>query len=155
VFYAITLAPFLVAFLGAAYLIGTISITLGAILILMYLVTSVIQAGCCVGCPYRGRYCPALFGVYLGNILSTIIYPNREYEERFFKRHANWGEWMVLLTFLYACYWLTTLSWWYVLALVVLIGTHIALYIAAICPKCGYKKTCPAGKFACQLKKPT
>jgi len=37
-----------------------------------------------VGCPYRGRYCPALCGVYLGNLLSGMLYPNRQFDDQLF-----------------------------------------------------------------------
>ena len=95
--YALSLIPFLVVFIGTAYLLSTYSIYLSLILVGMYLLTNIFQAGCCVGCPYRGKYCPALFGVYLGNLLSGILYKDREFDEKFFERNAAAGETMVLL----------------------------------------------------------
>ena len=75
--YALSMIPFLIVFVGTAYLLATYSIYLAIILVVLYVITNIFQAGCCVGCPYRGRYCPALFGVYLGNLLIEGITSER------------------------------------------------------------------------------
>ncbi len=149
--YALTLLPFLVAFIGALYLVSTISIYLGLILVGLYLLGNVFQARCCVGCPYQGRYCPAFFGVYLANILSNTIYANRQHDARIYNIFANLGQLAVLAFLAFAAYWLSTLSWWYVLGLLALTIIHAILFLALLCPKCGYRETCPAGKTACSL----
>jgi hypothetical protein len=59
--YGLSLVPFLVAFMGAILLLGTYSYWLSAGLVSLYLLTNLLQAGCCVGCPYRRKYCPAIF----------------------------------------------------------------------------------------------
>lgn len=56
--YALSMVPFVVVFLGTAYLLSTYSIILTLLLVGMYLLTNIFQAGCCIGCPYRGKYCP-------------------------------------------------------------------------------------------------
>ncbi len=78
--YWLSMIPFLVVFIGAILLLSTYSVWLSVLLVFFYMLTNIFQAGCCVGCPYRGKYCPALFGVYLGNFLSGILYPNREFD---------------------------------------------------------------------------
>jgi hypothetical protein len=149
--YAIALVSFLVAFIGTIYLLGTISAVLSVILLGMYLMANVFQAGCCVGCPYRGKYCPALFGVYLGNWLSSRIYVGRQFNPRFFKTNATLGEISVIGILVFSGFWLASLNAWYVVILLLLVAAHLALFLALLCPKCGYCETCPAGKTACRL----
>jgi hypothetical protein len=35
--------------------------------------------------------------------------------------------------------------------LLLLLATHMLLFLTLICPKCSYSNTCPAGKTACKL----
>ena len=95
------MVPFLVVFIGALLLLSTYSPWLAALEVVFYLITCVFQAGCCVGCPYRGKYCPALFGIYFGNVLSGILYPKREFDQKFFERNAAAGEIVVLVVALF------------------------------------------------------
>lgn len=149
--YVLALIPFLVAFVGAAYLLGSISIYLILVLLGLYLLANLFQAGCCVGCPYQGRYCPAIFGVYLANWLSTRIYAHRQHDSRFFHTNATLAEITLVVMIAFAGLWLATLSWWFVIALLLLLATHMLLFLTLICPKCSYTDTCPAGKTACKL----
>ena len=151
--YALLMVPFLVLFIGAAYLIAQISIYLTLGLLGGYVVIAFIQSVCCVGCPYRGKFCPAIFGIYPGNVLSCVLYPNREHDPQVYDRYATIGQIAVVALFVYAGYWLSTLSWWYVLAEIVLGTVHVAGFYVWLCHKCGYKQTCPAGKSACKLCK--
>ena len=73
-FYITSMFPFAIVFIGTAYLLASYSIYLLIIFVALYIITNVFQAGCCVGCPYQGKYCPALCGVYLGNWLSGILF---------------------------------------------------------------------------------
>jgi hypothetical protein len=151
--YFLALIPFLAAFFGTAYLLATKSIYLTVGLVILYLLANVFQAACCIGCPYRGRYCPALYGVYLGNLLSTWLYADREHDDRFFKTNATLGELSILAILVYSAGWLATLSWWYVLIVVLLAAVHMVLFLTLLCPKCGYNETCPAGQSACRVFK--
>ncbi len=143
--YAFSLVPFLVVFLGAAALLASYSGWLAVILVFLYLLTCVFQAGCCIGCPYRGRYCPALFGIYLGNLLSGVIYPNREFDEAFFQRNAAAGEVMVLVTALFPVYWVAKTAWWLLPIYLLLIIAHLVAFMPTQCEKCSYNETCPGG----------
>jgi hypothetical protein len=149
--YVLALIPFLVAFVGATYLLGSISIYLTLVLLGLYLLANLFQAGCCVGCPYQGRYCPAIFGVYPANWLSTRIYAHRQHDSRFFHTNATLAEITVVVMIAFAGLWLATLSWWFVVALFLLLAAHMLLFLTLICPKCSYSDTCPAGKTACKL----
>jgi len=143
--YALSLVPFLVVFLGAAVLLASYSVWLTVILVSLYLLTCVFQAGCCIGCPYRGRYCPALFGIYLGNLLSGLLYPDREFDEGFFNRNASAGEVMVLVTALFPVYWVGKTAWWLVPVYSLLIFAHLAVFMPTQCEKCSFNETCPGG----------
>lgn len=149
--YAGTLVSFFVAFFGALILLGTISLWLSLILVGLYLLGNIFQAACCVGCPYRGKYCPALFGVYLGNWLSVRLYAGRTFDERFFERNATGGELSIVGMVLVAAVGLATLNIWYTAALLVLVALHLGLYVTLICPSCSYRDTCPMGKLSCRV----
>jgi len=144
--YALSMVPFLVVFIGAEYLLSTYSPYLAALFIALYVITNIFQAGCCVGCPYVGRYCPALCGVYLGNLLSGVLYPHREFDETFFKRNAAAGETMVVVLVLFPLYWVFRAGWYLVPLYLGLVAAHFALFVPTQCGKCGYGATCPAGK---------
>ena len=151
--YAVILIPFLAAFLGAAYLLATASIYLAIVFLLLYVGVNVFQAGCCVGCPYRGKYCPAVFGVYLGNFLSATVYRKRDFESRFFRTNATFAEILVVATFLFPIYWLLLLNWYYLVAFLILMVVHIVLFYPTVCPKCSYNDTCPGGQAVHKLFK--
>lgn len=143
--YALSLIPFLVVFIGALLLLSTYSIWLAILLVVFYLITCVFQAACCIGCPYRGKYCPALFGIYLGNLLSGILYPDREFDQKFFDKNAAAGEIMVLVIALFPIYWVVKTSWWLLPIYLLLIAAHLVLFMPTQCEKCSYNETCPGG----------
>lgn len=146
VLYTLSMVPFLIVFIGTVYMLSTYTIYLAIILIGMYLLTNVFQAGCCVGCPYRGSYCPALCGVYLGNFLSGILYGDRQFNEHFFKRNASAGETMVLVMILFPLYWVYQTGWYLVPIYLLLIVLHFAMFMPTQCEKCSYNTTCPGGQ---------
>ena len=144
-FYSLSMIPFLIVFLGTTYLLATYSITLAILLWALYILTNIFQAGCCIGCPYQGKYCPALCGVYLGNYLSGILYKDRQFDEKFFKRNAAAGETMVLIMALYPVYWVFKTHWALLIVYVVLLAAHFVLFMPTQCEKCSYNTTCPGG----------
>jgi hypothetical protein len=144
-FYSIALIPFLLGFVGSGYLIGTISIYLTITLGLLYILTNIFQAGACTGCPYRGKYCPPVFGVYLGNILSTVFYRNKEIDMKFIASQARIAEGFAYTTILFPLYWLFTLGWYFALIYVALIGIHLVIFMPTQCEKCSYNEVCPGG----------
>jgi hypothetical protein len=89
--------------------------------------------------------------VYPANILSLLLYPNREHDARFFERNAALAQIVLGIILVGAGYFLATLSGWYLLALILLLVLHVAIFLTLICPKCSYNDTCPAGKSACRL----
>ena len=151
--YSAILIPFLVAFIGAAYLLATVSIYLTIIFLLLYIIVNLFQAGCCIGCPYRGKYCPAVFGMYLANFLSATIYKKRNFEPGFFKINATLAEISVIIALLFPVYWLLSLNWYYLVVFLSLIVVHIILFYPIICPKCSYSDTCPGGQVVHKLFK--
>jgi hypothetical protein len=144
--YSLSIIPFLVVFIGTIILLSTYSVILSIVVIVLYLITNIFQAGCCVGCPYRGEYCPALCGVYLGNLLSSILYKNREFDRDFFKRNAQAGEMMLFITILFPIYWLFRANWILVPVYILLLAFHFIIFMPTQCEKCGYNTTCPGGQ---------
>lgn len=151
--YALSLLPFLVGFIGSLVLLATLSPALPIIVLGLFLLGNVFQARCCVGCPYRGQYCPALFGVYLGNVLSVRLYREATHDPRLFKINATLGELTVLGLITMAAILLATLNVWYMVILLLLMAAHVLIFLRLICPRCGYNQVCPSGQTACRLFK--
>jgi len=144
--YIISMIPFVVLFAGTLYILSKYSILISLIWIFIYIIVNVFQAGCCVGCPYSGKYCPAFCGVYLGNLLSGIIYKNRQFDSIFFNRNATGGEITLIIFLLYPLYWIFTSNWYFILLYLGLIVTHIVLFMPKQCSKCSHNINCPGGK---------
>jgi len=149
--YFATLVFFLVAFFGAAYLLATESIYLMVIFLLLYIAANVFQAGCCIGCPYRGRFCPAVFGMYLGNFLSATVYKSRTSAPGFFRINANLAEFFLAATLLFPIYWLVISNWVYLAVFLLLVALHVVAFFPVMCPKCSYNGTCPGGQTTLKL----
>lgn len=152
-YYFLSLIPFAIGFVGAVYIMSTFSIYLSLIFLGLYLIANVFQAGACVGCPYRGKFCTAIFGVYLGNLISSIIYKNRSFDQRFFNINAEIASIAAIITLLLPIYWLFIYGWYYLVAYFILIFIHIFLFYRLFCPKCSYSDTCPGGRLVHKLSK--
>ncbi|MEZ4813539.1 MAG: hypothetical protein R2883_08760 [Caldisericia bacterium] len=154
VLYAISLVPLVAVFVMTAIILNDSSVWLMITLFALYILVNFFQAGCCIGCPYRGRYCPALCGVYLGNFLSTVLYKNRtKHDPKFFKINATFGETILFVTILFPVYWVYLFGWIYLVVCFVLITTHFLLFMSTQCGKCSYNDTCPGGKMWCGIVK--
>jgi len=131
--YAVAMIPFLVAFVGTAVITAGLAWYLPVILVALHIATSFFQAACCVGCPYRGKFCPAIFGIYLGNVLSMLLYSHRTHDPVRFKRNAMLAEIGCIITLLFAAISVAFASIWYVLALLVLLALHVAVFMLRNC----------------------
>jgi hypothetical protein len=138
--------PFIISFGGAVVVLATRSINISLVYLGIYLCINVFQAGCCVGCPYRGKYCPAFFGVYLGNLFSTIIYKDRMFDEEFFEKNAAAGEIMLIIYLLFPLYWFYQTAWYLVPLSLLMFILHVLLFAPTQCEKCGCNNICPGGK---------
>jgi hypothetical protein len=152
-YYFLSLIPFAIGFVGAAYILATVSLYLVALFVGLYIVTCFFQAGACVGCPYRGRFCTALFGIYLANVISSIIYKNRSFEQRFFNINAQVASIAAIATFLLPIYWLFVNGWYYMALYLLATMIHLFLFYRLFCPKCGYSDTCPGGRTVHRLSR--
>jgi len=152
-YYFLSLIPFIIGFVGAAYIMLTFSVYLLLVFLGLYLIANIFQAGACVGCPYRGKFCTAIFGVYLGNLISSIIYKNRSFDQRFFNINAEIASTAAIITLLLPVYWLFIFGWYYLVAYFVLTFIHIFLFYRLFCPKCSYSDTCPGGRIVHRLSK--
>lgn len=143
--YFISIIPFALLITGTLYILCNYSVFIAIAWIFIYLIVNYFQAGCCVGCPYRGKYCPAFCGVYLGNILSGILYKNREFDSGFYKKNAIRGEITLTIFLLFPLYWIFLSNWYYIPIYLGLIVAHIFLFMPLQCSKCSYNETCPGG----------
>lgn len=151
--YALAMIPFLITFLGTIYILSTYAIYLAILSAGLYVLVNLFQAGCCVGCPYRGKYCPAFCGVYLGNYLSGILYKDRPFDKRVFERNATAGEATLLIWFLFPLYWVFQTGWYLVPIYLILVLIHVLLFLPTQCAKCGYNTVCPGGQAWQSLRK--
>jgi len=94
----------LIVFVGAAHVLATEAIYLLVIFLLLYAGVNFFQAGCCAGCPYRGSFCPAIFGIYLANLISATVYKSRAFDQRFFRLNARLAEVFLAVTILFPTY---------------------------------------------------
>jgi hypothetical protein len=144
--YALSMIPFVTVSIGTAFILLTYSIYLTIIFVGLYILVNFFQAGCCIGCPYRGEYCPAFCGVHLGNHLSRILYKDRQFDKRFFKLNETAGEIMLGVWILFPLYWLFQTGWYLVPIYLGLFVLHIVLFVPTQCAKCGYNAICPGGQ---------
>ena len=135
-----------------SYILATFSISLTILFFILYLGTNFFQAGCCVGCPYVGRFCPAMFGIYLSNFLSSRLYKGRPHESRFFKFNGLLAGVFLVSFFTFPFYWLLLLDWYYLTLFYGLVVIHFLTFLLVICPKCSYNDTCPGGKLNKTIK---
>lgn len=149
--YLLASTPFLVAFLGALALVATLSVYWTIALLALYLLGCFFQAGCCAGCPYRGRYCPALFGIFPANFISATLYRDREFDQRSFDRNAALAETVVAVITVLCCVLLFLIHWALVVGFLALGVLHLVLFFRQICPKCSYNEICPGGQAATKL----
>jgi hypothetical protein len=150
--YLLALVPFLVAFLGALALIATISVYWTVALVALYVLGAFFQAGCCIGCPYRGRYCPALFGIFLANVISARLYRNREFDQKTFNRNAALAGTVVTVIAVLCSVLLFSIHWALGFGFLALGVIHVVFFFGQICPRCSYNETCPGGQAAIKLR---
>lgn len=144
--YARALVPFVIAVIMTGYELYTNKPWLLAIWLGLYLLVNVFQAGCCVGCPYRGGYCPAILGIYLSNWLSKTIYAGREFNPTFFQRNATAAEIALVAFVIFPLYWLWSSGWIFAVIYLLLLSSHFVLFMPTQCEHCSYNDTCPGGQ---------
>ena len=152
-YFALTAALFIVQGLIFFYL-WTINPILSVTMIVLYLFTSYFQSYCCVyqDCPYIGEFCPAISGIYVGNILAKRLYsPDTPKSERKFQIYKNMGILFWFLMAFFPLYWVYQLGLYYAISYVVF---HLGYYLAfslTVCPTCAIRETCPGGALQEQV----
>ncbi|MGD8821498.1 MAG: hypothetical protein PVG63_00210 [Anaerolineales bacterium] len=144
--YIVSLIPFLIAVILGAAVIWSYSWWLLAAWMGLYLLVNLFQAGCCVGCPYRGRYCPAILGITLSNWLSKTIYAEREFNASFFQRNATAAEIVLVAFMVFPLPWLVSVQWILAALYLLFLASHFVLFMPTQCEHCGYNQTCPGGQ---------
>ena len=154
-YYVSTAILFIVQGLVFLYL-WTINPIYSLIMIVLYLATSYFQAYCCVyqDCPYVGQMCPAVSGIYVGNILAQKLYSkDAPKDEKKFHRHKNLGILFWLLMAFFPLYWIYMLDLYYAIFYVIFHLGYYLLFGLTICPSCAIKDTCPGGALQKQVFK--
>jgi hypothetical protein len=152
--YLLSMIPVVLMFIGTSYILWQFTIYMTILWWLIYVVLNLFQAACCIGCPYRGSYCPAFFGVYLGNKLSHALYKEEKFDLKKFRSNALGGEITLAVFLIYPLHWLFIYQWYYPLIYLLLIILHLVIFAPTQCKKCSYNETCPGGKsyrWMCRL----
>jgi hypothetical protein len=156
--HSIPATPLILFYIGSIYLLAKESIELVALFLLLWVGVNLAVAGICVGCPYRGGYCPGLSQLYFAPLLSKILYPNRDQIRglRSFKSELTLLGVLGLGHYVFTFYWLFRLylqpSPLAVLLLLALLIVHMPLSFFIICPKGGYNDTCPMSRVSRTLQ---
>ncbi|MBD3407534.1 MAG: hypothetical protein GF411_15565 [Candidatus Lokiarchaeota archaeon] len=146
--YYVLTAVFLVVLVWTILYLWIINPLLSLIMIGFYLATNYFQAYCCYyqRCPYIGAFCPAISGIYLGNILANRLKKkNAEMSEKKFKLHKNLGVLSYFATLLFPIYWIYLLGLEFALLYFVFQVAHYAIFGLTVCPSCAIRDTCPGG----------
>ena len=146
-YYVSTAILFIVQSLVFLYL-WTINPLYSLIMIVLYLATSYFQSYCCVyqDCPYIGEMCPAVSGIYVGNIFAQKLYSkDTPKDEKRFQKHKNLGILFWLLMAFFPLYWIYLLDLYYAIFYVIFHLGYYLLFGLTICPSCAIKDTCPGG----------
>jgi hypothetical protein len=144
--YVLALLPFGIAVVITAIVLTSIQVWLFFAWAGLYLLVNLFQAGCCVGCPYRGRYCPAILGIYLSNWLSRTIYPDRDFDPTFFQRNATVAEFALIIFVVFPLRWLWSAGWGFAAVYLLMLASHFVMFMPTQCEHCSYNETCPGGR---------
>jgi hypothetical protein len=152
VMHLIPALPLVLFYVGTIYLLGIHSIILVGIFFLLWVATNFAIAGICIGCPYRGGYCPGVSQLYFAPFLSRILFSriNGTPGDQSFKASLVLLSVSGIGSYFFAFYWLFVLYWaenaFLVLLLLGMLIVHVPLSFTILCPKCGYNDTCPMAK---------
>jgi hypothetical protein len=144
--YLLSLIPLIAVFIIVLYVLTFQSIYLSILFLSLYVIVNFFQSYCCIDCPYKGSYCPAFFGVYLGNMLSSILFNHHTMNLKTHKLCASLGALLVIVTILFPIYWLYQQGWIMLITYIGLVVLHVLLFAPTQCKKCSYQDRCPGGK---------
>jgi hypothetical protein len=150
VYFALTI-PFLVIVILVFVYLWRNNILLSFVLLALYLATSYFQAYCCAyqECPYIGRFCPAIVGIYPANLFAKLLYGRKKVVESKVRFEVQ----ATLATIGWLGIAILPLYWLWQLGAIFAIGyfaSHVIYYLIyglTVCPKCAIRDTCPGGKL--------
>lgn len=149
-YFVLTVPLFLLLVVVFVYL-WTYSFVLSLIFASFYFLMSFFQAYCCVhqDCPYVGEFCPAVMGIFPGNILAKRMYAKKKLvrSKKKFELHATLGIIAGLGLIVFPLFWIAKLGTACALGYVACHVMYYVIYGLTICPVCAIRGTCPGGKF--------
>lgn len=149
-YFALTV-PFWLVLLAVVVYLGTVSLILAVVLILLYLATSFFQAYCCAyqDCPYVGGFCPAVIGIMPASLMAKALYGDRPLEKskQRFDRSVTWAlvAWVGVAAF--PLYWLAQLGMAFAIGYLACHVVYTAVFGLTVCPACAIRDICPGGAF--------
>ena len=126
----------------------------GLVYLSLYLGMCYFQAYCCAcqECPYVGEFCPAIAGIYPGNILARVKYGKGIVKsEKRLRANASlasacWGGLM-----LFPLPWLAKRSVSYAVGYSLVHAVYYLFHGLAVCPVCAIRDTCPGGMLQARV----
>jgi len=102
----------------------------------------------CIGCPYRGKFCPGILCMGLANIVSTVLFKNVKF--KFSKNKEHLVSVLTGIYFFYPIFFLYD-DFLLVASYVTLLIIHLLLVWKFFCPKCKFNEICPGGKISSKI----
>jgi hypothetical protein len=149
--YFVLTVPFVLIMLAVFIYLWRYSFLLSLAYLGFYFMTSFFQAYCCAyqDCPYVGKFCPAVIGIYPGNMFAKWLYSNKKivrskkkFEQSVTWALVGWGGLIIL-----PLYWLSRLSIWWAVGYAAAHVVYTLIFWLTICPVCAIRNTCPGGKL--------
>jgi hypothetical protein len=117
--------------------------------LLIYILLVFFQAkDWCIGCPYRGKFCPGILCMGLANIMSIKLFKNKQF--KYTKKQEHIISILTGIYFIYPVFFIYNNILILVFYIVFLI-IHLLLVWKFFCPKCKFNKICPGGKISTKI----
>jgi len=102
----------------------------------------------CIGCPYRGKFCPGILCMGLANIISNKFFKQNEFK---FSKNKE-----IIVSILTGIYFVFPILFIFsktmiLVAYIVLLIIHLLSVWKFFCPKCKFNDVCPGGKVSTKI----
>jgi len=149
-FFTVLLTWILFTIIAIIYSFKYSIFTLIAYLLIYFLLVFFQAKDWCVGCPYRGKFCPGILCMGLANIISAKFFKNKKFQYSKYNEH--------LVSVLTAIYFFYPVFFFYsntliLVSYLLLLIIHLLLEWKFFCPNCKFNNVCPGGKISTMIFK--
>lgn len=148
--YFLLTIPFVLLLVAVFVYLWMFSFVLPLVLALLYGMTCLFQAYCCVyqDCPYVGGFCPGVAGIMPASLLAKVLYGKGRIvrSKRMFETQATIGFAGLLGLTFFPLFWIAKLGWPLAVGYVVFHLVYYGVFLFAVCPACAIRDICPGGR---------